>query len=166
MSYEEWLHQYRKNEREGQPQLFCIIPAPEGLSWVTVNLRDDTSHPLGDITFDPISQVGYSNMDAFWDRTVPHTREWYPFSMGWVSDSHHSPTGRPKGSTCSCGYRDCWVLGFNQKPSHARKYEDWTDLAAARLAGFQKREAKRAQTREYQRARKERLALEKIQSAS
>jgi hypothetical protein len=169
---------YRNRDRsrdrhEGQPQLFCIIPAPEGLSWVTVNLRDG-SRPVGEIGLSPISQVGYSNTDEFWDKTVPHTQEWYPFSqvsttylqelrMEWVSVSHHSPTGKPKGSTCKCEYRDCRILGLGSA-SNIQK-EDWLAFGEARLARFQKHEASRIYAREYQRKRKERLALEEIQSA-
>ena len=168
-------YDYRDRHME-QPQLFCIIPASQGLSWVTVNLTGRTMdevvlHPqggleiLGDIKFTPIKRVGYSNLPGIrWDNTRPHTREWYEygFAENWVNSGEHLSTGRPIGSICSCGYQDCDVLGLKTTPSRALTLEsvEWKDLAAARLARFQKHETNRARSREYQRERKKRLRRE------
>lgn len=165
-----------RDRHMGQPQLFCIIPAPQGLSWVTVNLTGRTMdeivlHPqgglevLGDTKFTPIEQVGYSNTHSRMDNTRPHTLQWYEdgFAENWVNMSHHSAIGRPNGARCRCEYLDCDILGVETKPIWDRTRESasaWKELAAARLAGFQKREANRVRSREYQRERSKRLRTE------
>jgi len=170
------MHYDYRDRHMGQPQLFCIIPASQGLSWVTVNLTGRTVDEialrpqsgleiLGATKFTPIERVGYSNIPSRMDNTRPQTLPWYEdgFAENWVNRSHHSPTGRPNGSRCSCEYVDCNVLGVETRPIWARTLESasaWKDLAAARLARFQKREANRVRSREYQRERKKRLRLE------